>query len=67
MAGKSADAARVGRPELKVLFITGYAENAVIGNQRLGDGMHVVTKPFQLDIANAADTRHHQGLSRGAA
>jgi PAS domain S-box-containing protein len=45
-----ADAARVGRPGLKVLFITGYAENAVIGNQRLGDGMHVVTKPFQLDV-----------------
>ena len=26
-----ADAARVSRPDLKVLFITGYAENAVIG------------------------------------
>jgi PAS domain S-box-containing protein len=45
-----ADAARVRRPDLKVLFITGYAENAVIGKQRLGDGMHVVTKPFQLDL-----------------
>jgi signal transduction histidine kinase len=48
-----ADAARVGRPDLKVLFITGYAENAVIGNGRLEPGMHVLTKPFAIDaIAN---------------
>jgi PAS domain S-box-containing protein len=45
-----ADAARVARPDLKVLFITGYAENAVIGKRRLGKGMFVVTKPFQLDM-----------------
>jgi PAS domain S-box-containing protein len=44
-----ADAARVGRPRLKVLFITGYAENAVIGQSRLEDGMHVMTKPFQME------------------
>jgi CheY-like chemotaxis protein len=31
-----ADAARTTRPDLKVLFITGYAENAVIGNGHLG-------------------------------
>ena len=40
-----ADAARVGRPELEVLFITGYAENAVVGNGHLAPGMHVMTKP----------------------
>ena len=45
-----ADAARVSRPNLKVLFITGYAENAVIGKNRLESGMHVVTKPFQMDL-----------------
>jgi PAS domain S-box-containing protein len=45
-----ADAARVGRPDLKVLFITGYAENAVIGKGRLAEGMYVVTKPFQMDM-----------------
>lgn len=44
-----ADAARVSRPELKILFITGYAENAVIGGGRLGKGMFVATKPFQMD------------------
>ena len=45
-----ADAARVGRPGLKVLFITGYAENAAIGKGGLADGMYVVTKPFQMDM-----------------
>lgn len=45
-----ADAARVNRPDLKVLFITGYAENALIGRGRLDRGMHVLTKPFQMDI-----------------
>jgi PAS domain S-box-containing protein len=44
-----ADAARAGRPELKVLFITGYAENAVVGNGHLDPGMEVMTKPFTLD------------------
>ncbi len=44
-----ADAARVGRPELKVLFITGYAENAVVGNGHLEAGMHVMTKPFAME------------------
>jgi CheY-like chemotaxis protein len=43
-----ADAARRTRPDLKVLFITGYAENAVIGNGHLDQGMEVVTKPFEL-------------------
>jgi PAS domain S-box-containing protein len=45
-----ADAARVTRPDLKILFITGYAENAVIGQGRLDTGMHVLTKPFQMEV-----------------
>ena len=44
-----ADAARVLRPGLKVLFITGYAENAVVGNGHLEPGMAVMTKPFAMD------------------
>jgi CheY-like chemotaxis protein len=44
-----ADAARAERPGLKVLFITGYAENAVLGNGYLDPGMQVVTKPFVLE------------------
>ena len=44
-----ADAARVARPGLKVLFITGYAENAVLSHGHLDPGMHILTKPFALD------------------
>ncbi len=43
-----ADAARVVRPDLKILFITGYAENAAIGNGHLEPGMEVMTKPFDM-------------------
>ncbi|HEX2942618.1 MAG TPA: response regulator [Rhodopila sp.] len=45
-----ADAARTTRPRLKVLFITGYAENAALGNGRLEPGMHVLTKPFTMNV-----------------
>ena len=48
-----ADAARVKRTDLKVLFITGYAETAAVGNGLLAPGMHVLTKPFE--IAELAD------------
>ncbi|TPG49293.1 response regulator [Roseomonas nepalensis] len=48
-----ADAARVARPDLKVLFITGYAENAVLSHGHLEAGMHVLTKPFAMDVLAA--------------
>jgi PAS domain S-box-containing protein len=44
-----ADAARTTRPDLKVLFITGYAENAIIGNGHLAPNMGVLTKPFVME------------------
>jgi DNA-binding response OmpR family regulator len=44
-----ADAARVTRPDLKVLFITGFAQNAAVGNGQLEPGMHVMTKPFAME------------------
>jgi signal transduction histidine kinase/CheY-like chemotaxis protein len=44
-----ADAAREQRPDLKVLFLTGYAESAAVGNGRMEQGMEVMTKPFDLD------------------
>ena len=48
-----ADAARVGRPGLKVLFITGYAENSLLGNGHLAPGMAVLTKPFAVETMAA--------------
>jgi PAS domain S-box-containing protein len=42
------DVARQKRPALKVLFITGYAENAAIGNGHIEPGMRVLTKPFTM-------------------
>ena len=44
-----ADAARSGRPDLKVLFVTGYAETSAIGEGQLGPGMSVLAKPFAID------------------
>jgi PAS domain S-box-containing protein len=45
-----ADAARVARPDLRVLFVTGYAHNAAIGDGGvLEAGMQIITKPFTLD------------------
>ena len=44
-----ADAARELRPGLKVLFVTGYAENAVLSHGHLDPGMHVITKPFAVE------------------
>lgn len=44
-----ADALRVDRPDLRILFVTGYAENAVLNHGHLEHGMHVMTKPFLSD------------------
>ncbi len=44
-----ADRARAARPGLKVLFITGYAENAMFGAGYLTAGMEMVTKPFSIE------------------
>ncbi|MFZ0423949.1 MAG: PAS domain-containing protein [Xanthobacteraceae bacterium] len=43
-----ADAARMNRPDLKVLFITGFAENAALAHGHLGSGMHLIAKPFVM-------------------
>ncbi len=44
-----AHAARVHRPGLKVLFITGFAESAALGNDAPAPDTQVVTKPFAMD------------------
>jgi PAS domain S-box-containing protein len=44
-----ADAGRVLRPRLKVLFVTGYAEKLAVGNGQMEPGMAVMTKPFEIE------------------
>jgi CheY-like chemotaxis protein len=44
-----ADAGRLLRPGMKVLFMTGYAENAAFANGFLEHGMEMITKPFAMD------------------
>ncbi len=47
-----ADAARLLRPELRILFMTGYAENAVMSGG-LEPGMEMMAKPFTMDALAA--------------
>ncbi|WP_426108406.1 ATP-binding protein [Pseudomonas sp. TWR1-1-4] len=41
------------RPDLKVLFITGYAEHAAVRGGFLDPGMQLITKPFTFDLLTA--------------
>jgi len=44
--------ARALRPELRVLFTTGYARNAIVHHGRLDKGVQLITKPFSFpDLA----------------
>ncbi len=36
-----------------MLFITGYAENAVVGSGWMEQGMQVMTKPFAVEVLAA--------------
>ena len=45
-----ADAGRTLRPGLKVLFMTGYAENAALASGFLEPGMQMITKPFAMEV-----------------
>jgi CheY-like chemotaxis protein len=44
-----ADHVRLVRPNLKVLFITGYAEQTTMASGFLADGMEMITKPFAIE------------------
>jgi PAS domain S-box-containing protein len=48
-----AEIAREHRPALKVLFVTGYAQNAIIRGGFLAPGMEMINKPFALDVLSA--------------
>ncbi len=45
-----AEIARKHRPQLKVLFITGYAPNAELRGEFLDAGMQMLAKPFSIDV-----------------
>ncbi|MET0314004.1 MAG: ATP-binding protein, partial [Hansschlegelia sp.] len=45
-----ADIARTHHPDVPILFITGYAENAAIRAGFLGTNMQMITKPFAMDL-----------------
>jgi PAS domain S-box-containing protein len=45
-----ADAARRDRPDLKVLFMTGYADDSSLVGRTLHRGMQIIAKPFSIEI-----------------
>ncbi len=51
--GQVAEMARKLHPALKVLFVTGFAENAALSQGRINAGMSVLTKPFAMDALAA--------------
>jgi PAS domain S-box-containing protein len=58
--------ARKLRPDLKVLFTTGYARNAIVHDGRLDPGVELITKPFsQATLAeklrNILDAKREPG------
>ncbi|MGE0745513.1 MAG: response regulator [Rhodospirillales bacterium] len=57
------DRARQVRPDLKVLFTTGYARNAIVHAGRLDPGVQIITKPFTYaalaaKLRDVLDARH---------
>jgi signal transduction histidine kinase len=48
-----AEIGRQYRPDLKVLFITGYAEHAAVRGGFLDPGMQMITKPFTFELLTA--------------
>ncbi len=48
MTGRQvADAAKRQRPNLKILFTSGYTENSIVNHGRLDAGVHFLSKPFR--------------------
>lgn len=47
------DAAKVMRPDLKTLFVTGFADNAAVGNGHVERGVALLTKPFTIGALQA--------------
>jgi len=48
MSGRQlADAARESRPDLKVLYTSGYSQNAIVHHGRLDPGVELLSKPYR--------------------
>lgn len=47
---ETADRLRAGRPEMKVLFMSGYTDEAIVHRRVLDKRMHFVQKPFTVDL-----------------
>ncbi|MDO9363677.1 MAG: response regulator [Sphingopyxis sp.] len=48
-----ADIARQHLPDLPILFITGYAQNAAARTDFLGTNMQMISKPFQIEMLSS--------------
>jgi DNA-binding response OmpR family regulator len=48
-----ADELRIGRPALKVLFMTGYSRNAIVHQGRLDPGVDLIQKPLSQATLSA--------------
>lgn len=59
--------AKAARPQLKVLFTTGYARNAIIHHGRLDKGVQLIVKPFTfVELAERVrDILDHQVPDQG--
>jgi CheY-like chemotaxis protein len=44
-----ADAATARYPALKVLYTSGYSQNAVVHGGRVDPGVHLLSKPYRLN------------------
>ena len=59
---KLADEVKRRRPELPVLFTTGYTQNAIVHNGTLDKGVELLMKPFTLDdLARKIERILHRG------
>ncbi len=57
---KLADEVKRRKPDLPVLFTTGYTPNAIVHNGTLDDGVNLLMKPFTLhDLAHKIDRALH--------
>ena len=68
MSGRQlADRALGKRPNLKVLYTTGYTRNAIVHNGMLDPGTNLLTKPFSIEelatkIRKILDDRTQKGV-----